>query len=578
MGEINLKTVNIKLDKIDSDVLALEGITQQYAKSGTAVAEIGQACSWALELNTDFAPPTTTEIEPGLYDIDQIRGAVTTNILLNQPASESNGTIYTTYTPGETVWNIGDLIKVTFHGGYIRTDQEPTITLTTDAVAGDSYVTVPDSDLFLVGWLVRLYDGATINTEWHTITAIPDGITLTLDGPLANSYTVANTGVITRSIRQDLTSAVFFTMLQSEAQSFKVLATGFFDAGCTITVLNASDRTEGNTYWDGSWLMPISAAANAVNQPRLIASYTVGVFNIDIEQPFTAAPAAGDEYIVIGNNSQLAPSADTDSNQTPAHVVGNKQDTIYNAAAGGPSAYFPSGTSSLSRYVKALLGMQGLCYWGVVTGGASTSGFTIETLSGLGAGKFMDTTAPYQAFVFHADGADPQGQMRDVSGYTDGTGAFTVSPDFTATIEDGDEILILNPEIANSGIFHEQAEIDRNVDVNNGDGDVSLLDPLMSWITTGMHYIIRDMTVKSNDPGVGEAITVKLIRNDYLGTAGTVVGTFNINSANYGSYFTLMDMFGIGSITGDEISVVVASTAVADTTVYVVYSYAEANI
>jgi hypothetical protein len=140
---------------------------------------------------------------------------------------------------------------------------------------------------------------------------------------------------------------------------------------------------------------------NAINQPRLIVDYTGigGIFTLDAEQPFTAAPGLT-EYIVIGNNSQLVPSPDTDSDQTPAHVVGNKQDTVYNVASSGPSAYFPSNYASLSRYMKALLGMQGLCYWGIVSGGASTSGFTIDTLSGLGAGKFADTTSPYEYYQF----------------------------------------------------------------------------------------------------------------------------------------------------------------------------------
>lgn len=332
MGEFNLETVNKKLDKIDADVIALEGITSQYAKSGTPISEVGTPCSWAMELNTDFAPPETTEIEPGIYNIWRIRAGVADwQAVTDAAASESVGTIYASYTPTEFDWNVGDLMKVIFSGGFIRTDEEPTKLLTDDANIGDTIITMLNTDNFLVGMLVRIYEPATpANSEWRTIT-FKTGNQLTLDVALVNDHLMINSATVTRAVRYDLTTAVFFTMLQSEAQSYKIIATGFFDAAGTITTGIDSTRPEGDGYWNGSWLMPISNTYGAaVNQPRLIVYFEQpgGIFHIDGDQAFTSAPGDGDEYVVLGNNSQLVPAADSTNNQTPAHVVGNKEDIV----------------------------------------------------------------------------------------------------------------------------------------------------------------------------------------------------------------------------------------------------------
>jgi hypothetical protein len=327
VGEFNLAQVNDKLDEIQAEVLAIEGITWQYAKSGTSVAEIGQACSWALELNTDFAPPTTTEIEPGNYKIDRIRAGVTTAIVVSTPASESAGTIYADYTSTEANWNIGDLMKVTFSGGYTRTDQAPTAVLTSNATLGDTHVHVADATLWLVGQLCRVYDDVN-GSEWLTIDSIPDALTLTFTTTLALNHTTANNAGVTRAVRHDLTTAIFFTMLQSEAQSFKILATGTFDTSSAVTPAD-STRTEGDNYFNGNLLMAITGGV--INQPKLIADYTGtgGIFILDAEQPFTAAPGLV-EYVVIASGEQLTPTANSANNQTPAQVIGNKEDTATN--------------------------------------------------------------------------------------------------------------------------------------------------------------------------------------------------------------------------------------------------------
>ena len=343
----NVGSLNAKLNGMWGDILAIETQTQQYAKQGLAVAEIGQACQWALELNSEFAPPTTTEIEPGVYQIDRIRGAVTTNIVASTPASESTGTIYASYTPTETNWNVGDLIKVTFSGGYIRTDTAPLNTLTGNASSGQATIQVDNAYEYHVGWTIRVYDDATPAGEYLTISALTSPTVITCTTNLSNSYTTAQNAKVTRIVRTDLSTAVFFTMLQSEAQTYRILAVGTFTTS-SATVPADTGRTESADYWNGTWLIPITG--NVANQPRLIVDFTnvTGVFTIDAQQPFTAETGEV-EYIIVGPNSQLTPAADATTNTTPAHVIGNKADTIpaMNLA--------PSATDSLVRHIKAIL-------------------------------------------------------------------------------------------------------------------------------------------------------------------------------------------------------------------------------
>jgi len=84
-------------------------------------------------------------------------------------------------------------------------------------------------------------------------------------------------------------------------------------------------------------------------------------------------------------------------------------------------------------------------------------------------------------------------------------------------------------------------------------------------------YILRNLSLKCVDPGV-DTVTIRLygLVNDAL----TLIDTFDITTANYTTYFKLMDMFGIKDFAGDEIKV----TVEADANSYAItgqYSYAK---
>ena len=117
---------------------------------------------------------------------------------------------------------------------------------------------------------------------------------------------------------------------------------------------------------------------------------------------------------------------------------------------------FDRATDSLEALSLALTGMQGLCYYGVVTAVPGANQFTIPTLAGIGAGKFDGVTNPYFAFVFRSAGgaaAAPQGEQQPVIGYVTATGVFTTTA-FTAAVGVGDEILIVSPYLAAMGLLY----------------------------------------------------------------------------------------------------------------------------
>jgi len=95
---------------------------------------------------------------------------------------------------------------------------------------------------------------------------------------------------------------------------------------------------------------------------------------------------------------------------------------------------------------------EGLVYYGVVDAIPGANQFTIGSLAGLGAGKFVSPTNSYYAFVLRDAGglsAAPQGEFQAITAYATATGIFTTAA-FTAAVGVGDEILILHPSIAAS--------------------------------------------------------------------------------------------------------------------------------
>jgi len=120
-----------------------------------------------------------------------------------------------------------------------------------------------------------------------------------------------------------------------------------------------------------------------------------------------------------------------------------------------------------------------------------------------------------------------------------------------------------------SHAFQEQPDVAVSIDAIAG-GETNVFD--LSVADT--RYIVRNLRLKLANPGV-ETCTVRLysLINDVL----TVVDTFAIDAANFATYHSSMDIFGVPQPAGDSLKVTVQMSAGAAVAVTGQYSYAEAS-
>lgn len=76
--------------------------------------------------------------------------------------------------------------------------------------------------------------------------------------------------------------------------------------------------------------------------------------------------------------------------------------------------------------------------------------------------------------------------------------------------------------------------------------------------TASTHYNVDKLRLKSADPGANN-VTVRLY--ELINGVSTQVDSFDITTLTFASYFSLMDMFGIDHLTGDNLKVTVQATA-----------------
>ena len=183
------------------------------------------------------------------------------------------------------------------------------------------------------------------------------------------------------------------------------------------------------------------------------------------------------------------------------------------------------------------------------------------------AGSFSNKN-PLVEFIAGKDSAgtrNPVGKSwRDIigTGYLDAGGGFgtdNVAADLLAIKASTD-----------TGIFHEQ--VDTAVSITAiAASETTVLD--LSVADT--RYIVRSLRLKAADPST-ETITVRLYEliNDVL----TVIDTFDIDTANFGTYHSLMDMFGIPHLAGDSLKVTVQVSGGAGVAVTGQYSHGKTNV
>jgi len=199
--EANIQDILYETWKLSGSIIGSGGITLNRSFPETIEEDV--TGSWRLE----FYDPSgdlsvsTSEILPGTYVLERVRGTSATTIVTSTAASEAAGVIYVDYTPPNATFDNGDLIKITFTDIVIR--GTPSTRLTSNAVSSQDVVLVADTSIFIVGQEVNIYSGTVSNGERFTIASIDSGTRLTLSENLTNTYTTVATATICKSTSFD---------------------------------------------------------------------------------------------------------------------------------------------------------------------------------------------------------------------------------------------------------------------------------------------------------------------------------------------------------------------------------------
>ena len=120
-----------------------------------------------------------------------------------------------------------------------------------------------------------------------------------------------------------------------------------------------------------------------------------------------------------------------------------------------------------------------------------------------------------------------------------------------------------------ANIFHEQADTAVNITAI-----LAAETNVLNLVAANTRYLVRHLRLKCADPGAN-TVTVRLYElvNDVL----TAVDTFAITTANFGTFWSLMDMFGIPHLAGDRLQVTVQASAGGPYVVTGQYSLAQAT-
>jgi len=134
---------------------------------------------------------------------------------------------------------------------------------------------------------------------------------------------------------------------------------------------------------------------------------------------------------------------------------------------------------------------------------------------------------------------------------------------------DGDIEEVLKYIQGATGVFFEQADVPVTISVPDAATDV------FDLTAANTRYIVRNLRLKAANPGVN-TLTVSL--QELINDGETVVDTFTIDATNWNDYHSLMDMFGVPHITGDNIRVYCTYSVAGPITVTGQYQYAKTNV
>jgi hypothetical protein len=146
------------------------------------------------------------------------------------------------------------------------------------------------------------------------------------------------------------------------------------------------------------------------------------------------------------------------------------------------------------------------------------------------------------------DGANV-GQARPI--VNSAVGSVDVYPGFTSVSVLGDTYLIVSAY--NKAVWVSQPDVPVTINAILA-SETNVFD----LSTAGLSYLVNSLRLKCADPG---ANTVYVRLYELINDVQTLVATFNITTTNYGTYFSLVDMFGQQQLAGDDLMVTVQASA-----------------
>jgi hypothetical protein len=168
------------------------------------------------------------------------------------------------------------------------------------------------------------------------------------------------------------------------------------------------------------------------------------------------------------------------------------------------------------------------------------------------------------ALLLATSGANA-GQARPIISSVAAT-SVTVFPAFDANIAQNDTCVIISAW--RPDVWNQQADVALNTTATNG-AETSLFNLSQAGYT----YMVNNLRVKCADPGAN-TVTVRLY--ELINDVQTEVDSFAIDTTNYTTYYSLMDMFGIDKLVGNQLVVTVRASAGGPYTVTGQYHYAVA--
>ncbi len=143
------------------------------------------------------------------------------------------------------------------------------------------------------------------------------------------------------------------------------------------------------------------------------------------------------------------------------------------------------------------------------------------------------------------------GQTRPVVSFSQAADTVTVYPAFLNTPDVGDDFLLVSSWCP--WVWDQLPDVSVTINaINASETDIFDLNDSIS------SYMINSLRIKCADPGAN-TVAVKLY--ELINDVSVNVQTFTIDTNNFAIYFSLVDMFGMAHLAGDDIQVTVQASA-----------------